>query len=66
MAAQLEQHQNVLWLPPAAVREFNGRHFVVILEDRTQKRIDVSIGLQNEDQLEIESGLSEGQVVIGP
>ncbi|MCB8937335.1 MAG: efflux RND transporter periplasmic adaptor subunit [Ardenticatenaceae bacterium] len=66
VAILLDKRDNVLWLPPAAIREFNGRLFVVVQEGQTQKRIDIKIGLQNENQVEIISGVSEGQVVVGP
>ncbi len=66
MIAQLAVKEDVLWLPPAAIREFNGRSFVVVQDGSVQKRLDVSIGLRNQDQIEIETGLEEGQVVIGP
>ena len=66
VAILLERHDDVLWLPPAAIREFNGRLFVVVQEGESQKRIDVKIGLQNENQIEIVSGVSEGQMVVGP
>ena len=65
-AILLEQHEDVLWLPPAAIREFNGRLFVVAQEGDSQKRVDIKIGLQNENQVEVISGLSEGQTVVGP
>jgi multidrug efflux pump subunit AcrA (membrane-fusion protein) len=66
VAILLERHDDVLWLPPAAIREFNGRLFVVIQEGESQKRIDIKVGLQNENQVEIVSGVSEGQLVVGP
>ena len=62
----LEQRENVLWLPPTALREFNGRRFVVVQEGQTQRRLDIKIGLQNENQIEIISGVTEGQLVVGP
>ena len=62
----LARHDNVLWLPPAAIREFNGRLFVVVQEGQSQKRLDIQIGLQNENQIEIISGVAEGQLVVGP
>ena len=62
----LESRSNVLWLPPAAIREFNGRLFVVVQDGETQRRLDIKIGLQNENQIEILSGVSEGQSVVGP
>lgn len=66
VAILLDQRTGVLWLPPAAIREFNGRRFVVVQEGETQRRVDIDIGLQNENQIEIESGVSEGQLVVGP
>lgn len=66
VAILLDRHDDVLWLPPAAIREFNGRLFVVVQEGESQKRLDVKIGLQNENQIEIVSGVSEGQLVVGP
>ncbi len=66
VAILLEQHDNVLWLPPAAIREFNGRLFVVVQEGDAQKRLDIKIGLQSENQIEITSGITEGQLVVGP
>ena len=66
VAILLDKHDDVLWLPPAAIREFNGRLFVVVQEGESQKRLDIKIGLQNENQVEIVSGVSEGQLVVGP
>jgi multidrug efflux pump subunit AcrA (membrane-fusion protein) len=66
VAILLERKNDVLWLPPAAIREFNGRRFVVVQEGEAQKRLDVRIGLQNDYQVEIVSGVSEGQLVVGP
>ena len=66
VAILLESHDDVLWLPPAAIREFNGRLFVVVQEGEAQKRLDIKVGLQNENQVEIVSGVTEGQLVVGP
>jgi macrolide-specific efflux system membrane fusion protein len=63
---QLASKQGVLWLPPEAVRSVGGRTFVIINSDSGPKRVDVEIGLQTHDMLEIASGLQEGQVVVGP
>lgn len=62
----LESVKNVLWLPPAAIRSFEGRNFVVVKTDDLPKRVDVSLGIKNEEQVEILSGVEEGQVVIAP
>ncbi len=61
----LEQKQDVLWLPPAAIRTFEGRRFVVIQDSSGQRRVDVEIGLEGDDRYEIVSGLTEGQIVVG-
>jgi multidrug efflux pump subunit AcrA (membrane-fusion protein) len=62
----VEQKQNVLWLPPQAIRNFEGRDFVVIQDGEIQRRVDVSIGLRAAERVEIESGLREGQIALGP
>lgn len=62
----LERKTDVLWLPPAAVRTFSGRTFVLVQDEARQRRVDVTVGVEGEEQVEIESGLEEGQVVLGP
>jgi multidrug efflux pump subunit AcrA (membrane-fusion protein) len=62
----LEHKENVLWLPPQAIRTFEGRKFVVVQDGEYQQRVDVKIGIQGEDRIEILEGLTEGQEVIGP
>ncbi len=63
---QLASKQKVLWLPPDAVRQAGGRTFVIVNSDSGPKRVDIEIGLQTRDMVEIVSGLEEGQVVVGP
>ena len=63
---QLASKEGVLWLPPDAIRSAGGRTFVIINSDSGPKRVDVEIGLQTRDMVEIISGLEEGQVVVGP
>jgi len=66
VTAVLEQKDDVLWLPPQAIRIFEGRRFVVVQEDGFQQRVDVKIGIEGEDRVEIEEGLIEGQIVVSP
>jgi len=66
MTVVLERKDDVLWLPSQAIRIFEGRRFVVLQEGDAQRRVDVQIGVEGEDRVEIEEGLAEGQVVIGP
>ncbi len=61
----LEQRDDVLWLPPAAIRSFQGRDFVVIQEGDAQRRSDIRIGLESEERVEILEGVEEGQVAVG-
>jgi RND family efflux transporter MFP subunit len=62
----LERKEDVLWLPPQAIRTFSGRRFVVVLKDGIQQRVDVQLGIESDERVEIKEGLSEGQVVMGP
>ncbi len=63
---ELANKKDVLWLPPAAIRQVGGRTFVIINGDNGPKRADIEIGLKTKDRIEILSGLTEGQVVVGP
>ncbi|MCB0085785.1 MAG: efflux RND transporter periplasmic adaptor subunit [Caldilineaceae bacterium] len=62
---ELERKDDVLWLPPQALRNFDGRMFAVIKDGEAQRRVDVTVGIQTAEKVEIEEGLEEGQVVIG-
>ncbi len=62
----LERKTDVLWLPPAAVRTFEGRKFVVVQEGAGQRSVDVTLGIESDDRVEIVDGLEEGDVVVGP
>lgn len=55
-----------LWLPPQAIRNFQGRRFVVVRDADGERRADVKIGLQSDDRVEILSGVLEGQTVVAP
>jgi macrolide-specific efflux system membrane fusion protein len=66
ITVQLASKSGVLWLPPDAIRKAGGRTFVIVNSESGPKRVDVEIGLQTRDMVEIVSGLTEGQVVVGP
>ena len=61
----LEERENVLWLPAAAIRTFQGRDFVVVQLDEGQQRVDVLLGIETDERVEIVQGLEEGQVIVG-
>jgi len=39
---------------------------VVVQDGEVQRRVDVTTGIESTDRVEIEEGLSEGQIVIAP
>jgi multidrug efflux pump subunit AcrA (membrane-fusion protein) len=61
----IEEREDVLWLPTSAIRQFSGRHFVVIQNDSVQQRVDVKLGLEGDNRVEILEGVEENQTVIG-
>jgi multidrug efflux pump subunit AcrA (membrane-fusion protein) len=61
----LEEKIDALWLPPAAIRTFAGRKFVVVEEEGRQRRVDITVGIESAERVEITDGLQEGEVVIG-
>jgi multidrug efflux pump subunit AcrA (membrane-fusion protein) len=63
---QLASKQDVVWLPPDAIRNAGGRTFVIINSESGPKRVDVEIGLETREMVEIVSGIDEGQVVVAP
>jgi multidrug efflux pump subunit AcrA (membrane-fusion protein) len=63
---EVERREDALWIPPAALRTFQGRDFVFVLENGVQRRVDVRLGLRSAEQVEILAGLTEGQTVVGP
>ncbi len=66
ITVELERKDNVLWVPPQAVRVFDGRRFAVLIDGETRRRVDVKAGIETQDRIEIEEGLEEGQVIEGP
>jgi multidrug efflux pump subunit AcrA (membrane-fusion protein) len=64
--AVIQSIDNVLWLPPQAIREFEGRQFVVVQDDQGLHRVDVKVGVEGNERVEILSGLTEGQIVQAP
>lgn len=61
----LERKENVLWLPPDAVRAFEGRRFVVVREGERERRQTVAVGIQTDDKLEITDGVKQGDIIVG-
>ncbi len=55
---------DVLVIPVAAVESVSGKTFVHIVKDNSVQQIPVEVGIVTETQIEIETGLSEGDIVI--
>jgi HlyD family secretion protein len=66
VVVQLERKEDVLWLPPQALRTFQGFEFVLVQDGDVQRRVDVSLGLRGDERVEVRSGLEEGQIVLAP
>jgi macrolide-specific efflux system membrane fusion protein len=62
----VNEKENVLTLPLAAVRSQNGRSFVLMraAAPDSVRKVPVQLGLQDDSNAEIESGLSASDVVV--
>lgn len=62
----IDEQKNVLEIPSRLLREENGTYFArVLTPDGSVKDREVSVGLRGDDgQIEIRSGLSEGEKVV--
>ena len=65
ITVELERKADVLWLPPQALRVFDGRRFAVVQDGEAQRRVDVTVGILTQERVEIKEGLQEGQTVVG-
>jgi HlyD family secretion protein len=61
----LERKDNVLWLPPAAIRAFEGRKFVEVREGDRDRRTPITTGIETPTQVEITKGVDVGDMVVG-
>ncbi len=62
----VERKSNVLWLPPEAISTNGGHSYVTIKDDQGQRQVEVKVGLKTDSQVEILSGVKEGQGVYIP
>ena len=61
----LERKEDALWLPPDAVRSFEGRRFVVVRTPEGDRRQTVKVGIETEDKTEILEGVEAGDTIVG-
>jgi multidrug efflux pump subunit AcrA (membrane-fusion protein) len=63
----LGRKDSVLLLPPAAIRNYRGIDFVIVLDGDKRRRVDLySIGLKTTERWEVVGELNEGDKVLGP
>ncbi len=63
----LGRKEDALLLPPAAIREYKGLHFVIVQDGERRRRIEINqIGLKSTDLWEVIADLREGDQVLGP
>jgi len=61
---KIDSKENVLIVPEEAVYEKNEKLYVEVLDNGEVKEIEVVLGIENQDFIEIIDGLEEGQEVI--
>ncbi|MFC4600130.1 efflux RND transporter periplasmic adaptor subunit [Cohnella hongkongensis] len=62
----VEKREGTLYIPAAALRKQNSRHYVIVSHpDGSKGEADVEIGIQTATEVEIIKGLEEGQKVVG-
>jgi macrolide-specific efflux system membrane fusion protein len=61
---QVARKENVLLIPTRAIRAQGSRRLVTVLEGDLLTEVVVTLGLSNDQETEILSGLSEGMQVL--
>lgn len=64
MTIIVEKRENVLIIPRTGLRSYLGRDYVQVLNGESRKEVDVEKGLVTATEVEIRTGLTEGQNVI--
>jgi macrolide-specific efflux system membrane fusion protein len=62
----MNERRDVLTLPINAVKKLGGRSFAFVQENSKVKAVQIKTGLENTENLELLSGLKEGQAVVIP
>ncbi len=60
----ISEKENVLKIPEIAVVEKGDKTFVLVMENDNQVEIEIEIGISDGENVEIISGLTEGQTVV--
>ncbi|MUT66158.1 efflux RND transporter periplasmic adaptor subunit [Paenibacillus sp. NEAU-GSW1] len=60
-----KRKENVVVIPPSALRNLGSRTYVQVVDADGKREVDVEVGQQTATQVEIISGLEPGQKVVG-
>lgn len=60
----IDRQEDAVIIPSKALRTFNQRQYVQVLEDNVKKEVDVTVGITTATEVEIINGLQPGQLVI--
>lgn len=60
----LPEMSGVLAIPPTAVADHAGTPVVTVVEDGKAREVEIALGTQTDDQVEVTQGLAEGQWVV--
>ncbi len=66
VAINIGERKNVLVVPLSAVKEEKGQQYVGIMTNGKSEKASVTLGLSDDEQVEIVSGLSEGDNIVLP
>jgi len=64
VAITTEEHDNVLLVPNRAIKTSGRQRVVTVLKDGKETPVNVTLGLSDNTQSEVTSGLNEGDVVV--
>ena len=59
-----EQAENAIVIPKYLVKTLSGKNYVQVYKDGVKKEVDVETGISNATEIQITSGLSEGDEVV--
>ena len=60
----IKQEDDTFVIPKKALKTYNDKDCVFIIEDNTAKRVFVTTGISNDSDIQITSGLNTGDIVI--
>lgn len=61
---EVQRRENVLWLPPQALREVGNHFYAFVQNGETEREVLVEVGLRTAERIEITAGLLENEIVV--